>query len=63
MLRRAGGDPGVATPLGLTPLSYACAFRLSIDKRGGDAWEARQVQLARIACCTHSFGAGCMPIG
>lgn len=44
MLKRAGGDPGITNALGLTPLSYTCAFKLSLSKNGDDSWERQQVQ-------------------
>ncbi|CBN74412.1 similar to ankyrin 2,3/unc44 [Ectocarpus siliculosus] len=43
MLKRAGGDPGITNALGLTPLSYTCAFKLSLSKNGDDSWERQQV--------------------
>ncbi|CAM9612425.1 unnamed protein product [Ectocarpus sp. 4 AP-2014] len=43
MLKRAGGDPGITNALGLTPLSYTCAFKLSLGKNGDDSWERQQV--------------------
>lgn len=46
MLRQAGGDPNVLSPLGISPLSYACAFRLSVDLEGGDFREKQQVTWA-----------------
>ena len=43
MLERAGGNPNNVNALGLTPLSYACAFKLSVNPEGGDALEQKQV--------------------
>lgn len=43
MLRRAGGDPNITSVLGLTPLSYACALKLSVIPKGGDKLERMQV--------------------
>ncbi|CAM9231246.1 unnamed protein product [Ectocarpus fasciculatus] len=47
MLKRAGGDPGITNALGLTPLSYSCAFKLSLSKNGDDSWERQQVAAIR----------------
>lgn len=33
MLKRAGGDPNITSALGLTPLSYSCAFKLSLGQQ------------------------------
>ena len=44
ILKRAGGNPDITSALGLTPLSYACAFKLSIGKSGGGALEDKQVR-------------------
>lgn len=43
MLRKAGGDPNITSALGLTPLSYACALKLSVIPKGGDKLERMQV--------------------
>lgn len=56
MLHRAGGDPATTNVLGLTPLSYACVFRLSMEPSGGSPWEAKQVHRdeARRPARTHT---------
>lgn len=43
MLKRAGGDPNITNALGLTPLSYSCAFKLSLSTRSEDSWGRQQV--------------------
>ena len=43
MLKRAGGDPNITNALGLTPLSYSCAFKLSLSTKSEDSWERQQV--------------------
>lgn len=43
MLKRAGGDPNITNSLGLTPLSYSCAFKLSLSSQTEDSWERQQV--------------------
>lgn len=48
MLRRAGGNPAITNHLGLTPLSYACVFKLSMELEGGGDWEDRQVTLVHL---------------
>lgn len=58
MLRRAGGDLGITNVLGLTPLSYACVFRLSISPEPGDPWEDRQVHYRYGVLSTVMFSVG-----
>eukprot|EP00903_Cladosiphon_okamuranus_P010267 g9721.t1 len=43
MLKRAGGDPNITNVLGLTPLSYSCAFKLSLSSKSEDSWERQQI--------------------
>lgn len=43
MLKRAGGNPDITSALGLTPLSYCCTFKLSVDPKGGGPLENMQV--------------------